>query len=157
MNAIVQGALMSMLPFTELRLAIPLAIAKGANPETAFISCTAANIIIIPLLFLFLNFIHSRLITIKAYSDFMDRLVFKRIRPKGERLRKKIEMYGLPALTLFVAIPLPLTGAYTGTIIAWILGLRQFKSGIAIACGVAIAGIIVTLISAGIITAFNFF
>ena len=72
-------------------------------------------------------------------------------------MREKIELIGLPALTLFVAIPLPATGAYTGTIIAWLLNLNYKKSFFAIAAGVIIAGIIVTALSTGIITAFNSF
>jgi uncharacterized membrane protein len=62
---------------------------------------------------------------------------------------------GFLALALFVAIPLPMTGAWTGALIAWLLGLKRWKSFIAIAFGVIIAGILVTLISVGLINGFK--
>ncbi len=156
MNPLVQGALLSLLPFTELRLSIPLTIANGGNLILTFLVCTFANILVIPFVFVFLNYIHSRLIHLNLYSKLFNRLL-KRIRPKSEKIKEKIELIGLPALTLFVAIPLPATGAYTGTIIAWLLGLNSKKSFLAIAAGVIIAGVIVTALSSGIISAFNSF
>ncbi len=156
MNPLIQGALLSLLPFTELRLSIPLTIANGGNPLSTFLVCTFANILVIPLVFIFLNYIHSKIIHINSYSKLFNRLL-RRIRPKSEKIKGKIELIGLPALTLFVAIPLPVTGAYTGTVIAWLLGLNSKKSFLAIASGVLIAGIIVTALSSGIILAFNSF
>jgi len=156
MNILLQAALLSLLPFTELRLSIPLAIALGENSFYVFLACTLANILVIPIVFIFLNFMHSRLMNSKTYSEAFG-LLLRRIRPKSENMREKIELIGLPALTLFVAIPLPATGAYTGTIIAWLLNLNYKKSFFAIAAGVIIAGIIVTALSTGIITAFNSF
>lgn len=135
---------MSMLPFTELRLSIPYAIAQNANPLITFIVCVIANIFVILPIFLFLDYIHSRLLRIKTYEK-LSEMVLGRIRPKSIKVKKKMASYGFPALMFFVAIPLPMTGAYTGTIIAWLLGLERKRSFIAIAAGVAIAGIIVTL------------
>ncbi len=67
-----------------------------------------------------------------------------------ERARRKIhsavERYGYWGLMVFVAIPLPLTGAYTGAIGAWVLGMRRWKSILFIALGVAIAGVVVSLV-----------
>ena len=54
------------------------------------------------------------------------------------------------ALCLFVAVPLPMTGAYTGTVIAWLFNLERKKSYISLALGVLIAGIIVTAVTLGI-------
>jgi len=143
---------MSMLPFTELRLSIPYAIAQNANPLTTFIVCVTANILVILPIFLFLDSIHSKLLRIKAYAN-LSELVLMRVRPKSIKIKRKMALYGFPALALFVAIPLPMTGAYTGTIIAWLLGLDKKRSFIAIAAGVMIAGIIVTLASSGVLAA----
>ena len=156
MNPLLQSALLSMLPFTELRLSIPLAILSGENPLYVFLACTFANILVIPFIFIFLNFIHSRLINIKIYSRIFD-VLSRSIRPKSEIMKEKIEIIGLPALTLFVAMPLPMTGAYTGAIIAWLINLDYKKSFIALSIGVFIAGVIVTALSTGIINTFSSF
>ena len=67
-----------------------------------------------------------------------------------ERARRKIhgavERYGYWGLMIFVAIPLPLTGAYTGALGAWVLGMRRGKAMLFIALGVALAGAIVSLV-----------
>jgi len=69
-----------------------------------------------------------------------------------ERARKKVhakvEKYGYWGLLLFVAVPLPVTGAWTGTLGAWVLGLSYKKAFFAIAGGVVLAGIIVSLLVA---------
>ena len=69
MNNLMQAALLSLLPFTELRLSIPLAIALGENSFYVFLACTLANILVIPIVFIFLNFMHSRLMNSKTYSE----------------------------------------------------------------------------------------
>lgn len=145
---------MSMLPFTELRLSIPYAIAQNANPLTVFIVCVMANILVILPIFLFLDYAHSKLLRVKIYTR-LSEVVLRRIRPKSIKVKEKMALYGFPALMLFVAIPLPITGAYTGTIIAWLLGLDRKKSFIAVAAGVMIAGIIVTLASSGVLAALS--
>jgi uncharacterized membrane protein len=65
-----------------------------------------------------------------------------------------MEELGYIALMIFVAIPLPGTGAWTGTLIAWTLGLNRLKSFIAIAVGVLIAGLLVLLLSLGVFIGF---
>lgn len=68
-----------------------------------------------------------------------------RIQKKAKKLEPQIDKYGYIALALFVAVPLPITGAWTGSLITWLLALNRKKSFAAIALGVLIAGIIVTL------------
>jgi len=63
------------------------------------------------------------------------------------RIGPKVEKYGYLGLTLFVAIPLPVTGAYTGTLGAWFFKLKKRKSFLAVFLGVVIAGIIVSIVS----------
>ena len=63
------------------------------------------------------------------------------------KLHKKVEKYGYFGLTLFVAVPLPITGAWTGTLGAWFFGMDKLKSTLAILLGVLIAGIIVTIVT----------
>jgi uncharacterized membrane protein len=74
-----------------------------------------------------------------------------------KRGKSKVDKYGFWGLTLFVAIPLPFTGAYTGTILSWLLGMDWRRSFLAVAIGVVIAGIIVLLGTLGVIEGFNIF
>lgn len=143
MNNFLQIILLSILPISELRGGIPLAIAYGINPVLAFLICALANIAIIPIVFLFLETLNKLLLRIQWYQDFFN----KTLEHARHKIRKKLEKYGYLGLMIFVAIPLPVTGAYTGTLGAWALGLSKRKSFAYIALGVIIAGIIVTLVS----------
>jgi len=154
MNPLLEGMLLSILPVSELRGGIPFAITKGINPIAALIFCTLANIIIIPLIFLFLDYLHGHLLKWSFYKKTFN-LFLKKIRRQHEKIKRNYQIYGIIALTLFVAVPLPVTGAWTGSIIAWLLNFKHWKSFLAISLGVLIAGIIVTLVSLGIITIFK--
>ena len=143
--------LWSMAPVSELRGGIPWAYYVGLNPWLAFLIPVVANILVIPILFFFLDKVHKLFYKIKIYKKLFDAYVHK----TRKRAKPKLEKYGYAALTLFVAIPFPTTGAWTGTIIAWLLGLERKQSLIAIFAGVTIAGIIVSLASLGIIGLFN--
>lgn len=139
----------SVLPIAELRGGIPLGIAVGLDPLFAIpLSIFANALVFFPVYF--------------GLELFFDKLLFKwkfvnrileRSRNKG---KPYIDKYGLIGLAVFVGVPLPLTGAWTGTILAWILGLNWKKSFLAVALGVIIAGVIVSLISLGVLTGLKF-
>ena len=74
----------------------------------------------------------------------------EKVQKKADKVQKKMENLGFVALALFVAIPLPGTGAWTGTFVAWVLGLERWKSYLAIGAGVVIAGFIILLASLGL-------
>ena len=145
---------LSMLPFVELRGGIPMALASGMTASEAFSLCVLANIVVIIPIFFFLDFLHFRLLNLKWYKSISDKVI-ERARKKSVQVQKEMKSWGFIALAIFVAIPLPITGAWTGTLIAWLLGLNKLKSFIAIALGVVIAGILVTLISVGLINGFS--
>lgn len=153
MNSLIVGMLLSLAPVSELRGGIPFAIAKGINPLTALIFCVLANIVIIPLLFLFLDFLHGKLLKFYSYQKTFN-VFLRRLRKSTEKVKKNYELYGFLALTIFVAIPFPVTGVWSGTLIAWLLGLNKPKSFLAMALGVITAGIIITLATLGIIRVF---
>ena len=132
-----------MAPISELRGGIPLAIVSGLSPILAFLICTLANIVIIPIVFVFLNTINILLLRIPSYSTFFH----KTLERSRNKIHKSIEKYGYLGLAIFVAIPLPFTGAYTGVLGAWALGMNKKKSFASIALGVIIAGVIVTIVS----------
>ena len=138
MNALLWAALLSMIPIGELRVGIPFAIATGLSPLTAFVVCVAANILIVPAVFFFLEFIHRRLLHMNSYQSAFDKFM--------ERTRKKvnplIEKYGMLGLAIFVAVPIPGTGAYTGALAAWFFGMNKWKALISISIGVVAAGAI---------------
>jgi uncharacterized membrane protein len=153
MDSFWTAVLLSMLPIAELRGGIPVALCGKVPLATAFIVCVLANSAIIIPSFLFLEYINRYFLKIPSYKRFFDRTV--------ERARKKakpsIDRYGYLGLAVFVGIPLPLTGAYTGTLAAWVLGMDKRKAFFAIAFGVLIAGIIVTLVASLGISSLRFF
>ena len=133
--------LLSITPVSELRGAIPYGlIIRNLNPPLVFAFSTLANMLAIPLAFLFLDFLHHRLVRIKPYSLIFNRFVGKTRR----RAHKYVEKYGWMGLAVFVAIPLPVTGAYSGTLAAWLLNVERKRAILALSVGVLIAGIIVT-------------
>jgi len=140
MHPLIQAILLSLTPVFELRGGIPVAIAQGVNPWLAFAVCVAANMLVAPIFFFFLEFVHHRLLPIKFYRKTFDWFL-ERARKKSH---KTIEKYGYLGLAIFVAIPLPATGAYTGSLVAWFFGMKPGKSIAAIALGVLAAGIIVS-------------
>jgi len=140
MHPLWQAILLSLAPISELRGGIPVAIAQGTNPFLAFAVCVAANMLVAPIVFFFLEFVHHRLLPIKFYRKTFDWFL-ERTRKKSHKI---LEKYGYLGLAIFVAIPLPATGAYTGALAAWFFGMKPGKSIASIALGVLAAGIIVT-------------
>jgi uncharacterized membrane protein len=137
----------AMLPVTELRGSIPLAISWGLSPGQAFLISIIGNAIpVIPLLF-FLEPVTEYLRRIKLFDKFFTWL-YARTRKKSD----KVEKYGAIGLILFTAIPFPTTGAWTASIAAIIFKIRFRLAFPAILVGILIAGIVVTILSTGIIT-----
>ncbi|MBT7237606.1 small multi-drug export protein [Candidatus Woesearchaeota archaeon] len=147
MNNLIYGIILSALPIAELRGGIPLAMSSGASIGSIFFLCVLANILIIPLIFLFLDFLHERFLEKRFYRVLFSKVVNKTRKKIEHRIGTKWEYF---ALFLLVAIPLPGTGAYTGSLAAWLFKLNRKKSILVIALGVIIAGILVTLASLGI-------
>ena len=147
MNSLSYGILLSMLPISELRIGIPVAMSSNQPTLVVFFLCVLANIIIIPFIFLFLDLLHHQFIKVKPYRVLFNKVVSRTKRKIEHRVGTKWEM---PALFLLVAIPLPGTGAYTGVLAAWLFNLRRKLAIVTIALGVLTAGIIITLASLGI-------
>lgn len=135
-------ALLGLIPISELRGAIPYGYFNGIPLLQCFVISVLANALVAPIGFFFLNTFHKLLNKWSFYHNLFEKTV-TRARTKVE---EKISKYGLLGLMFFVAIPLPVTGAWTGTLGAWVLGLDRKKSILSIACGVLIAGIIVTAV-----------
>ncbi len=139
-SEILQSMALAASPLFELRGGIPFALWRGVDPVVAIIVCVVANALVAPLVFLFLDYVHHRLYPMRWYARIFDGFVHR----TRERLKSKVEKYGYWSLVLFVGIPLPLTGAYTGTLGSWLFGMDRKKSLYCITLGVVVAGVIVT-------------
>jgi len=142
--------LISMLPISELRGAIPIAVSAYNIPIwSAFIWSVLGNLIPIFLVIFGLDLLINKFLIHRIYifNRFFTWL-FERTRKKHSA---KIEKWQDLALMIFVALPLPGTGAWTGALIAFVFGIPLRRAFAPIALGVIIAGIIVSLITLGII------
>lgn len=130
--------LMSMAPIVELRGAIPLGVGLGMAPLRAAIIAVIGNSLIVPILLLIINPLFAHFKKLSAFRGFFTRY--------EERAAKKIHHYReyrLLGLFLLVAIPLPMTGAYTGCVAAVITNISFKKAAVTIIAGVITAGIVV--------------
>ena len=143
----------SMIPLIELRGAIPIGLSSilgGPLPTLPlYIVCIIANMLPVPLIFFFAR----KVLEWGADKKFIGKF-FTFCLEKGEKAGKKLQEktgYGLYiALFLFVGVPLPGTGAWTGTLASSFLDMDFKKSSIAIMSGVVLAGIIMGLLSLGV-------
>lgn len=137
--------IISLLPILELRGGLIAARILGVKFIKAFIICYIANILPVPFILLFINYLFNKMSKWKPTKKIVDWLSNKTLKKKDQ-----IDKYGYFGLFLFVGIPLPGTGAWTGALLAILLNLEKKKSFIAIALGVLAAGIIMSLLSYGI-------
>jgi uncharacterized membrane protein len=137
-------ALLSFLPISELRGGIPFAMAHGIPWQWAYLYCVFVNALVAPACWIFLSTLHKLFLKTAWYEGFFNRFV-ERARTK---LRGQVEKWGWLGIAVFVAVPLPVTGAWTGTLGAWTLGLGKRKTMIAVIIGVLVAGTVVTAVTA---------
>ncbi|MCI8553582.1 MAG: small multi-drug export protein [Clostridiales bacterium] len=137
--------LVSLLPVLELRGGLVAASLLNVPLGPAFLICYVANMLPIPFILLFIRKIIQYLKTTRLLHGFAEWL-----ERKSEKNRAKVTRYETLGLLLFVAIPLPGTGAWTGALVAAMLDIRMKKSLPVIALGVLIAGVIMTLLSYGL-------
>lgn len=138
----------AMMPILEIRGAIPVGVASGLDPWLAFAVGFVGNMLPIPILILLTRKIiewlkkHNMLVKFTAWLE-----------NKGSKGAQKVQKYSFWGLFILVAIPLPGTGAWTGALVASLLDMRLKRALPAIAMGVASAGLIVLLVTYGVISA----
>ena len=138
----------AMMPILEIRGAIPVGVASGLDPWLAFAVGLVGNMLPIPILILLTRKIiewlkkHNMLVKLTAWLE-----------NKGSKGAQKVQKYSFWGLFILVAIPLPGTGAWTGALVASLLDMRLKRALPAIAMGVAVAGLIVLLVTYGVISA----
>ena len=138
--------IISLMPILELRGGLIAASLLGVNPVTSFIICFIGNIIPIPFILWFITPIFNWLKKTKYLKGIVEKLEAKANKKKDQI--EKSEFWGL---LLFVGIPLPGTGAWTGTLIASMLNMNKKKALIASILGVVLAGIIMMIFSFGLL------
>lgn len=138
--------IISCLPILELRGGLIAAALLDLSPVISFIICFLGNILPIPFILWGITPLFNKLKKTKLFNG----LVIK-LEKKADSKKEQIEKYQYLGLLLFVGIPLPGTGAWTGCLIAAMLNMDKKKSLIAAILGVLLAGIIMMILSFGIL------
>ena len=134
--------IVSMLPIVELRGALPVAINVFHIPwYFALPIALVGNILPVPFLLLFLGFVRRVAAKMGVFGN-----VLEWVLSLAMRRGRLVERYGRIGLMLFVSIPLPVTGAWTGSMVAFLLGLRFRDALLSISLGVLLSGVIVTVL-----------
>ena len=147
---LLQTFFISMLPVVELRVGIPWGVSQGLDYHTAALTAILGNLLPVPIIILFVRQIFAWL---RKKSERLDRWI-SGLESKAELKGEKVRRYGALGLILLVAIPLPGTGAWTGAVVAAVLGLRMRDALPAIIIGVVIAAAIVLGMTYGVSTIF---
>lgn len=136
----------SMVPVLELRGAIPLAVAAGLDIPTALIVAIIGNLVPVPFIIIFIRKIFKWM---QSQSQRLAAIVHK-MEAKANAKKDQVLKYEFWGLLLLVAIPLPGTGAWTGALVAAMLDMQLKRAFPAIAVGVVVAGLIVTIATYGV-------
>lgn len=146
MKAFLYTLFCSMIPIVELRGGIPLGVAQGLEYPVAIIAAIIGNMIPVPFIILFIRRIFKFL---RKNFPFMNNLIDK-FEKKAHLKGKTVKKYQFWGLVLFVGIPLPGTGAWTGALIAAFLDMRLKNCILPIFLGVLMAATIITMITFGV-------
>ena len=138
--------LLSMVPVAELRAGIPYGVSLGLNYRLAALAAVAGNLFPVPVIIIYVRRVFAWL---RRKSRRLDAWISGMER-KAEHKGEKVKKYGAVGLCLLVAIPLPGTGAWTGALVAAVLGLRMKDALPAIIVGVLIAAAIVLGLTYGV-------
>lgn len=140
--------IISLLPLLELRGGLIAATLLGVKPVVGYIVSIIGNTLPVPFILLFISKIMDWMERSKV--GFLEK-VSKWLRNKAHKNRKEIDKYGYLGLLLFVGIPLPGTGAWTGCLVASVFGMDRKKSFFAVMGGIIMASIIMMLLSYGLL------
>ena len=147
---LLQTFLISMVPVLELRAGIPYGVSLGLDYHRAALAAILGNLFPVPIIILFVRQVFAWL---RKKSGRLDAWI-SGMENKAEHKGEKVRRYGALGLILLVAIPLPGTGAWTGALVAVVLGLRMRDALPAIIVGVVIAAAIVLGLTYGVSTIF---
>lgn len=135
-----------MTPIVELRGAIPYGIAMGLDPALTYLAAVVGNMVPVPLIMIFIRrlfcWMRQRSQWLGARVDWLEQ--------RAERKSRLVRRYALLGLVILVAVPLPGTGAWTGSLVAAVMDMRLRQSFPAVLVGVLLAGVIMLLICGGV-------
>lgn len=135
MNHIIFTFLFSISPLGEARVGIPYGIVSGLSPVLAYLLGLGGNLLVYPLLLGLVKFFNKKMWRFRIYKQQSIALIRRAKNITGNKIQK----YGFWGLMIFVMIPLPVTGAYMGTIAAMIFKIKKRKAFTAISLGVLIS------------------
>lgn len=141
--------LWSISPLGEAKVGIPIGMANGVNIYLVFVACFAANVLVFPLMFFFLDHINKYLLKLRFYKKAAIYVAKKAKVGSGEKIKK----YGFWGLIFFVMLPIPGTGVYAGSIASYLFKIERKKAFIANTIGIFISSIIIwvsTLLAMGV-------
>ena len=141
----------AMIPFIELRGSIILGASLGIPWWQNFIISVLGNMLPVPFILLFLRWFLEIMKKTRLFGKFA-----RWLERKAEKNQDKVDKYGFWGLTLLVAIPLPGTGAWTGSLVASLMRINFWKSLLACFLGVLIAGVVITLAAYGAVGFLSF-
>jgi uncharacterized membrane protein len=138
--------LMSMVPVVELRGGIPFGVALGLDIWPAYVAAVIGNMLPVPFIIIFIRRIFQWM---RVHMPRLNSLVDK-LEQKAHLKGRTVTKYRYLGLMIFVAIPLPGTGAWTGSLVAAFLDMRLRKALPVVFLGVLIAGILISAITFGV-------
>ena len=150
LGKLLQTFFISMVPVAELRVGIPYGVSLGLDYHLAALAAILGNLFPVPMIIAYVQQIFRWLRRRNARLDAWVSGMEDKAELKGEKVRR----YSMLGLCLLVAIPLPGTGAWTGALVAAVLGLRTRNAMPAIALGVLIAAAIVLGVTYGVVHIF---
>ncbi|MDP7115766.1 MAG: small multi-drug export protein [Candidatus Woesearchaeota archaeon] len=153
LNDLIVLILLTLTPALELRASIPYGIIVGLPWLLVFVVAVVTNIILGVVVYFILDKFMHLLLKIGAVARIWEKIVARTQR----KIEPYVEKYGEWGLALFIGIPLPGSGVYTGAIAAYLLGIDKKRFFGAVVGGVLIAGVLVTLIVVSGSEAFSFF
>lgn len=142
----------SMIPIIELRGAIPMGAIFGLPWWQSYLLSVIGNMLPVPFILLFIKAVLKWMTNSKI--NFFNKLAGW-LNRKVEKNRDKIAKYSFWGVCLFVAVPLPVTGAWTGSLVAAMIDMKFWKALLSCLFGVMIAGVVMTLISYGAVAIFT--
>ncbi|MBT3297458.1 small multi-drug export protein [archaeon] len=144
MSILLELIILTFLPFLELRASIPYGIfASNIHWFWIFVICCLTNIILSFFVYAFVNYVMKLFLKVK----FINKIYEKIVERSQRKVKPYVDKYGTIGLAIFIGIPLPGSGVYTGGLGAYLLGFKFKDYIIASIIGVLIAGTIVTLVS----------
>ena len=142
---------LSMVPVLELRAAIPIGATLGLEWVANYLICVIGTMIPVPIILLFVRHVLEWMKKIPR----LDKIALW-VENKAQKNTPKVQKYASLGLLIFVALPLPGTGAWTGALVAAMLDMRMKYAIPSIFCGVLIAGLIMSLASYGLVSFLTF-